>query len=306
LSICWAQDTLVLRNGQKISVKVISVNIDVVYFIPPDVKKKSIRYSKVRYIKYGDGAIYTNKDTVKAKPYILISGGKSIPFSGYGRDYYNSDLGEYIYSGYASDGFVLSLLGGLKFNSGWEISAMFSYCQNEFNATGFMNESAAIFMDNYMKINGNFINSVNTTMYGTYYYNNYSCLVGITKDWEKGPICFGLDLMGGELISIEPYLHGIATLPGYNSYYLNVNSDQKESFNLGIGVHLDVKIFHKLFVRGIFDIQYASPAHSANYQFVDMTNGNVVYSGTLSDGGYHSTKLSTGIVNASLGIGYAF
>lgn len=64
-SLCLAQDTLVLKNGQKMGVKVISVVDRIQYSIPPDTKQLSIGFSNVNYIKYKDGSVYHVEQAVE-------------------------------------------------------------------------------------------------------------------------------------------------------------------------------------------------------------------------------------------------
>jgi len=59
ISLCSAQDTIVLRTGIKTGVKVISVGDFVVFNQPPNHQDQRMENSKVAYIKYADGYIYT-------------------------------------------------------------------------------------------------------------------------------------------------------------------------------------------------------------------------------------------------------
>ncbi len=59
-SLCKAQDTLVYKTGEKVGVKVISINGGkVIYTLPPDEKQLSVNQAKLYYVKYKDGSRYS-------------------------------------------------------------------------------------------------------------------------------------------------------------------------------------------------------------------------------------------------------
>jgi hypothetical protein len=58
-SLCSAQDTIVLKNGSKMAVKIVSVGDFVVFNQPPNQQDQRMDNSKIYYIKYADGSKYT-------------------------------------------------------------------------------------------------------------------------------------------------------------------------------------------------------------------------------------------------------
>lgn len=320
-SFCLAQDTLVLRNGQRICVNVISVTDKVNYSIPPDDKQISIGISNITYIKYKSGFIYTlnrNIDTNKinnsriklSKPYFVISGGASVPFGGgyNGNTYAVQDpttgIYSYNYVGYANTGSVFSAITGVNIYAGWGLEGNFSFIRNQFDASGFMSEMASLSIDNnkggtwallFSPIN-------NVTVYGSYYYNNYSCLFGITKDWDSKFGGIGFSLLMGALINEVPALHGIAMYQNGLSYYLNVSSETQRNFAIELGIHGDINITNRFFLLGLMELQFSEINYDESYQIVDMTNGNTINSGSFMN----IPKFGLNVFNATLGVGYKF
>jgi hypothetical protein len=317
-SLCVAQDTLVLKNGQKMAVKVIYVAPDIIYSIPPSDKQKLMWRSKVSYIKYSGGSIYTINTNAndsawrKWKPYILVSGGLNKPwsFSGYGASSYYSNYDGYGYSGYASNGSDFSLTGGIKNYRGWELTGSFSYIRNQLDASGYMTETIADFFLSPNNIGH--LNNVNAI--GSYYYNNYALLAGITKSWGRAPnVSFGISLLFGDFITYTPALYGIASGYSYNgtnsvSDYFNMNSETQGNFIAEFGLHLDIPIEKHFFLRFLAEFQFSGLKNGGGYQYVDITSGNTIYSGTYSGGanGFNYSSFFVGLTDLTAGVGYKF
>src|ERR1700677_1364811 len=204
-------------------VKVISVVDQVIYAGISDDRQQAIALSKINYIKYKDGSTYTVSNDVEGPvdiakvewtPYISVSGGLSIPIpGGYGgssNTAYNSGDG---YSGYAITGGLFSATAGLKIYNGWEFTGMFSYIQNQFDATKVMTETFEQFIDYYYY---NDIQGVNTT--GNYHYTDYSYLLGVTKNWECRNGEFGISMMMGAFVNNIPAIQGTGIDDIYSSY----------------------------------------------------------------------------------------
>jgi len=327
---CRAQDTLYLRDGSKMGVKIISADEQIVYSIPPSDSQRSISPSKVNYIKYKDGVRYTlsgRADTISeykknvsgvkivCKPYLLVSGGGSLPFYDYGTDVYGTQYvgyDEYQYQGYASHGYTVSLTGGLVFNQGWEVTGKFSYFNHGFDATGYMNQNAAFYLQNTYTNNGNeniLVNNVNAV--GTYNYTITSALIGVTKSWQSGTVSFGISMMIGEMTSEIPAVQGIAQtdVGGSNNENCNlyIGSNQDIGFDFEMGAHMDVKISHRFFIRAMADIEMSRAVINSGYQLTDMS-GNVLVTGNLGtlpySGGDSIAGFGIGIANLTLGVGY--
>lgn len=318
-SLLQAQDTLFLRNGQKMGVKVVSVTDKVIYTVPPDDNPMYIKSSKVSYIKYKDGSIYTCKknDSVKiVKPYLLVSSGLSSPFGSYsGNSYNNQDPPEeYSYSGYASDGYTYGVTAGLNTKWGWEITAMFNEYKHPMDAAGFIQENAAIFMNGtYTSTpNGDGIVTVNkSSTANKYYYNNSSFLIGITKNWGTPNVSLGISMMFGSLTSNLPDITSHVTYQIYNypntdTYqgYLNTVSNQEHHFDFDMNLHINVKVWMHIFARAMFDVQFSSTNTGTGYELINY-NGNVVQQGAF--GRFNEpTNLFIGTLNLTGGVGYEF
>jgi hypothetical protein len=316
-SLSWAQDTLFFINGDKKVVNVISVGPEeVIYSVPPSDEQISIGRRHIDYIKYHDGYKFDNKYTSRVKPFFMVSGGKSVPmpvFQGYGGNYFNTDPEEFGYSGFASDGTIYSVLGGIKSKSGLGITGKFSVYQHGFDAQGFMTQLVYMYINNYAQINGNSINIPKATATGTYHYNNYSGMIGIEKDWEAtGFLAFGLNFSGGELVTNMPAIQGIAEVQEYYSptyytnYYLNINSEQMKSFIFEMGSHIDITLLHHFIIRGSANLQFSAITNKGGYQLVDMTNGSTFYYGSIYADGNHPIGLFIGLAEVSVGLGYEF
>ena len=325
-AFCKAQDTLVLRNGQKMGVKVILVDNRITYSIPPADKQISISISKIRRIKYGDGTAFTNGDSTDAdkvkfcNPYIIFSGGSSIPIGNNGEhSYYNLDdeTGDYsyYYSGYEDNGSIFSVTGGMNFYKGWSLTGMFSYVRNKFDASGFMTEKAGFFIDTSNLTTTNlaaFLPITSVSAIGTYYSSNYSCLLGMSRDWQYKYGSIGFSVMVGPLIHETPALHGVATYePAHSNtisyYYLNLNAETQSSFDFVIGLHGDINITHHIFIRGLVEIHISDiTSIGGAYQVVNMTTGNTFYSGSFANASYAPTLLSEAMLNVTAGVGYKF
>lgn len=305
-SLCHAQDTIVLRDGQKMSVKIVSVNDFVIYTIPPGDKLLYFRRKKVRRIKYSDGVTYTINDTVRPnwKPYILVSGGASLPtFNGYGGEQFSYNVeNDYppLTSGYAKNGSIFSITGGINFSPKWEITGMFSNIRNKFDAGPIMDEADDLSI--------HYIGSINA-IGNNYYYNNYSWLLGFTKNAEGKHVSFGFSLMVGELITTVPALHatGVYYMTGpagnqttYNSYF-TMNSETQNDFSVEIGIHADVKIAQHIFLRAMADLQFSGLSEAGNYEITDVANGNMLYSGAYAIPGFFVS-----LFNTTVGLGYRF
>jgi hypothetical protein len=315
-SPCSAQDTLFLRNGNKLGVSVISYGSEIVYTIPPNDKQLSISSSKVSSIKYKDGFIYKNNNasydisTIKFKPYMVVSAGGSVPiFTGYGGNSYSTDQFGYGYSGYAYNGSVFSATAGLSISKGWELTGMFSYIRNGFNATAVMQETAVLFVDYYYSYTN--LNLENANAIGSYNYVNYSGLLGFTKSWKNKYFTIGISLMGGEFISTMPALYGTTTNVIYNSQgtYSSTNcsftmsAETQKNLVIETGLHLDVNITHHIFVRGLAELLFSDITHGGPYQ---VTVGNITYAGEYSSIDSRNTNLFVGLFNATAGLGYKF
>jgi hypothetical protein len=237
-SICQAQDTIVLKNGKKLGVKVISVVENIVYSIPPSDSQMLFNRSKIWYVKYEDGAISTINPKVDrgnniGRPYFVFSGGINIPIlGGYGGNTYDDDIEDYGYSGYANNGSILSVTSGIKLSRIWEFTGMFSYLRNEFDAAGFMNETYNIFIWNTIPP-GKGIEVGNIIARGSYYYKNYSLLFGTTRDIQNKYGEAGISLMVGYFITYVPSIIGITTpLVSSEKYYFNLDSESEANFIL--------------------------------------------------------------------------
>ncbi len=82
-SLCKAQDTLVYKTGEKVGVKVISINGGkVIYTLPPDEKQLSVNQAKLYYVKYKDGSRYSivQSKSPSNKGALGISGGIGFSF----------------------------------------------------------------------------------------------------------------------------------------------------------------------------------------------------------------------------------
>lgn len=343
-SLLHAQDTLVLRNGQKMAAHVLfiayfsqpqdtsalrnqpapvtSIGYRIFYTIPPDTHKMSVRFSKVMYIKYKNGSIYTihtpprdsDKTHIKIEPYLIASGGFSRPwaFSGYGASSYYPEYDGYGYSGYASPGSGYSLSGGISIIRGWSVTGMFSYIRNPFDASGIMNETVADF---YLNDNG-IISIDNVDAIGNYYYNNYSILAGINKDWLwHKRVGLGIGMLFGRFITHTPALHGLATgyaMDGYNitqtpaSDYFNMNSEVQNNPVTELNFHINAFITHHIFIRVLMEFQLTGLTNGGGYQIVDINSGNTVYSGSYQGSGYSSSSFFVGLTDITIGVGYRF
>jgi len=249
-------------------------------------------------------------DSTKNKwiSYILFSGGISRPwtFSGYGASSYYSNSDGYGYSGYAENGSDFSLTYGLKNQRGWELTGMFSYIRNEFDASGVMNETVA----NFLGGNGGvYINNVDAI--GNYYYNNYSLLAGVTKSWGNQNVNIGITLMIGDFITYTPAMHAIASGETNNpdSVYFNMNSKLQSNFVAELSIHVDVSITAHFFLRLLAEYQLSGLMNGGGYQFIDMTTGNTLYSGTYASSSSFSrvnASLFVGLTDITFGLGYKF
>jgi hypothetical protein len=323
-SFSFAQDTLVLRDGKKMAVQVTFVGYKIFYCIPPSDQKMAIGFSKVEYIKYKDGYIYSintrklnENDTiplVKLEPYLLVAAGTSNPwtFSGYGADSYYNGYDGYGYSGYALDGSDFSFTGGVNIIRGWGVIGMFSYIRNQFDASGIMNETVNNFF-----INDNDIISINNVdAIGNYYYTNYSLLLGINKDWLwHKRVGFGLGLLFGKFITHTPALHGTATgfaMDGNNitqtpaTDYFNMNSEVQTNSVTEMNFHINAFITHHIFIRAMLEFQLTGLANSGGYQIVDIPSGNTLYSGSYMGSSYRYSGFFVGLTDVTLGVGYRF
>lgn len=344
-SFAQTQDTIVLRNGQKMAVHVLfigyfsepqdtlvlrnqpanvtSIGYRIFYRISPDTQKMSIRFSKVMYIKYKNGSIYTihteprdrDKTRVKIEPYLVVSAGTSHPwtFSGYGANTYNNNPEDgYGYSGYAYNGTDFSLSGGISIIRGWSVIGMFSYIRNQFDASGIMDETVADFY-----LNGNGVISINNiNAIGNYYYTNYSFLAGINKDWAwHKKVGLGIGIMFGDFITRTPALHGLATgfaMDGYNitqtpaSDYFNMNSEKQTNGVTELNFHMNVFVTPHIFIRAQVEFQLTGITNGGGYQIVDVNSGNTVYSGYYSGSDLNSSGFFVGLTDATVGVGYRF
>ncbi len=318
-SFLFAQDTIVLNDGERIGVKISALKDEIIYTKPPDEKLWAISYSKVNYIKYADGSMYTSaankKDTASKKwnPYILFSAGLNSPwtFSGYGASSYYSDYDGYGYSGYAKGGSDYSLTAGLKNHRGWELTGMFSYIHNPFDASGVMSETVY----NFMLGTGPQINVTGVESIGGYSYNNYSVAAGIAKNWKSKDISLGFSLLFGSFITYTPAMHGIVTGSTFGnsqntvSYYFNMDAETKSNFATEMSFHIDADFTKHLFFRLLLELQFSDLINGGGYQFTDMTTGAVIYSGHyISNGslGWANTNLFVGLSDITCGLGYKF
>ncbi len=95
-SFCKAQDTLVYMSGEKVAVKVVSVDkLNVYYSIPPNENTSFVAKSQLEYVKYANGLVYSiqkkailhkndslNVNRVKGQLIINIGVGYSPEFAG--------------------------------------------------------------------------------------------------------------------------------------------------------------------------------------------------------------------------------
>ena len=82
---------------------------------------------------------------------------------------------------------------------------------------------------------------------------------------------------------------------------MNTNSSTQSNFDFEINMHLDIKISHHIFLRGLIEFQNSSYSTGGAYQLVDINNGS-----TFKSGGYYGNSLDIAIFNATLGVGYKF
>jgi hypothetical protein len=318
-SFCFAQDTLVLKTGQKISVKVISVVNEVVYSLPPDNKPISMNSSKVSYIKYSDGTIYhtdsftsreeeKNSFQKKITPYLVVSWGVCQPFFSYGGSSYTTDYEEFEYSGYASGGTIYSLTAGIITLHGWEVTFMYSDYKLGFNSTGFLTENAAISLNNRILNDGSPAEVENAYTKNKYSINNSGWLIGISKNWGTPKLYYGLSMMAGQLITNLPALQGYCNMDANGLtpevYTLNTASYQNTSFDFELGMHVTIKITHHIILRGDANIQISGSDMGTQFQFLNQDGKNML-SGSfgVTD---EPTSVSVGLANATIGIGYQF
>ena len=303
--VCNAQDTLVLRNGEKMGVKVVSVTNRITYSTPHDSNLLHIAGSKVSYIKYGDGSRYKlHPDTgnVELQPYILVSGGVALPiFDGYGgNDFRNSDEEEILSSGYAGNGLLFSVMGGIPFSPKWEITGMVSNIRNRFDATPVMNEANDFSIHQIGNI---------SAVGNNYYYNNYSCLVGLTKSSAGKYGSFGYSVLIGELITRVPALQAhaetsINTYSGsqtFSNSSFNMDAETQYDFAVEIGIHCDVKITKHTFLRGMTDMLFSKLSPGGPFEVVNMTSGNTLFTGNCDIPAFFVT-----LFNTTIGMGYGF
>ena len=313
-SFCFAQDTLVLKNGQKMNVTIISVTDKIRYTIPKG-DNMSIRFSKVEYIKYKDGSTYnikTNSDTTKMnwKPYIVVGGGICMPLFNYAANQNTTDVSATGFQGYANTGPATSVTIGFKRGNGWDLMGTFSYGRNAFNAEGIVNESL------YSFINGNNFTTINTV--GNYYYSNYSFLVGFSKNakYKYGEI--GFIFMLGDIITQVPAINGIVTnyytsnsFTGYYGsilsnpgYSYNMNIGNLNNFVLDIGFHGDVKLSKYFFIRISSEFELTEMLMNGTYQITDPKTGTVIQSGAYTGNESYPSTMFKGLWNITAGIGY--
>lgn len=307
--LCQAQDTLVLRDGQKMVVKIISFTNKVVYSVPPSDKEIAISQSKIEYIKYSDGTkftIYHASESIHKEPYIVMSAGYVQPStsSGFGASTYNPDPEyRYAYSGYANTGEDVSLTGGFKIsNNGWELTGMVSYIRNGINATGVLNETMADF---YLAIP----NVYNLTAVGNYYYSNIPVLVGFTKNWGGNVVRVGMHMLGGVLITHTPGMTGDFTTFPYTAgnytvpYSFSLKSQTQANVIFDMGFNLDITLSKQIFLRTGIDFELSGLDNHGEYEIQNLANGNVT-SGTYKGSTNNPSSFLLRQINLSLGLGY--
>ena len=332
-SLCSAQDTIVLNNGERMGVKISAFkNDEIIYTQPPSEILMALYTYQVNYIKYANGAIYTiTRSRVataskhdssayewKLTPYVLVSGGTCSPFPiGYGVSSYavqDDATGNWSFNdaGYAKSGTALSVTAGLIIYKGWEMTGMFSCIQNGIDGNGYMTKTAALLIDSpnpwSSAYSPTFMPITNVSTSGTYSYTNYSILYGITKSWEGRSIRFGISCMIGDLINKTPAMTGTATYQTgqngvytYNYYTMQLNAHSMQNFAFEMGMHLDIKITKHLFLRGLLEYEYSTYSTGSSYQLVDMNSGNTFTSGT-----FYGNNLVIALFNATAGLGYKF
>lgn len=327
-------DSLFYKDGFKRAVKILYVGKQITYTVPPDASQWQVSKDKINYIKYANGAIYSfdkpktisdtkqdDSDFIKdVHPYILVSAGACTPsLNGYGSNSYiivddatgNVTLND---AGYAQNGHVFSLTAGVVLYHGWEMSVMFNTIQNGLDVSGFMNYTAAMVIGtrNPQSSAGSptFMPISNVNASGTDYYNNYSILYGVSKNWEGKELVFGISLMAGAFITNIPAMQGIATYNTYDqydriisstNYYLNTNSSAQTNFDFELSMHLDIKLSPHFFLRGLMEFQNSSYNADGSYQLMDMNTGSI-----FKSGGYYGKSLDIAIFNFTGGLGYKF
>jgi hypothetical protein len=301
-------DTIVLRHGPKMGVKIISFGDKIVYTLPQNSTEYFIWRSHIKYIKYADGAIYTvagARDSAigSHKFYISITGGVNMPFfQGYGGNSYNDDDVEYAYSGYAYNGSAFCATSGFKFYSGWEITGKFSYLQNGFDPNGVYDETYDIFIRNTLPGGLAYYPMPGGSISGNYSYSNYAILAGFTKNTEDKYGGFGFNILAGQLITYRPAVYGTSG----NNYTMNLLAETHSNFIVDLGMHLDAKIVKHIFFRASLDLLLSGVTNGGTYQLVDNSTGKVIYSNNYSGNSNYPSFYNIDLITATLGLGYEF
>ena len=327
-SLVSAQDTIVLKTGQKKRVQIVSVGNEIVFKLPPSDTLRAYYPNEV-------GSIYTitrpdnsapvplsvpvpgqSEEPVKKiiEPYMLVSGGGSFPVpNGYGGTptyYFNYfSAQQSAYSGYALNGYTYGVTAGLKLTHGWEVMASYSQFVHGFDASGYLNENADIFINGHYIAGTGYPGDDNAYTNNTYYYKNYCLLIGGAKNWGGQVVTFGVGMMLGEFTTNLPAMQGYYTTEqyvngGYSpvNYYFNTNSNQVSKFDFELRMHVDVKVAHHIIIRGMADIHFSTTDLGTSYELLD-TNGNKIVSGSFT---YYNQNNSiyAGIGNLTIGVGY--
>ncbi len=330
-SFAQTHDTLFYKDGFKRAVQIIEVGREISYKVPPSDTIWTVERSRINYIKYENGVYSVDQPKTydnttpwgheflkQMHPYILISVGASYPFPyGYGDNSFanQNDAGNWSFNdvGYATGGSIYSVTTGLILYKGWEITGEFSRIQNGIDANGYINKPASLFLGTRNGWAGAsdpvFMPITNVNVIGSYKYNNYALLFGIGKNWESRRFGFGFSIMIGSFITQIPAMHGIATYNTYQYgtitsttyYFLNTNSPSQKNFDFQLGMHLDIKITHHIFLRGLMEFQNSNYGTGGDYELTDMNNGSIFKSGE-----YYGNSLVIAIFNFTAGLGYKF
>jgi len=192
------------------------------------------------------------KDTNTRRPlfYVSYSMGVADPTVGGTFGGSGSQPEEDIYTGSANIGIGYNLTTGIRSESGFELTLIYSFYKFPFEASGFMTENAP----NY---------STKAVATGTYSYNNSCFLTGPSKYfYMRFPLSVGVHLLFGSYSYNLPATNGNVTMESYDPntkqdiytvYSYSISKDAEQAMAFDFGLRLGVNITKRIVIYGSVD-----------------------------------------------------
>ncbi len=216
------------------------------------------------------------KDSAKKKVQLFeigVNGGYALPFG----NYYSIGTN---YAGYASPGYLCNLNLRINTYKGWELAVLGSYYDNKMNVNSYLRDYLSKNYKNYYYYNL-------VAKVGKNFYNQYSFLIGIAKDFYISKLFFagGHIMIGQFFVSATTIKANADTISRYNyqngdtikgKLNMNIsglnNSWKIWDFGMNVGIRIGWDVTNSFAI--IFSTDYVF-GESPYYMILGTHNSNI-------------------------------